>query len=272
MNRMDSIKASSRNLRDLVVDTVPASLTGSTIDADDLIHPVSGQLKGFNLYLYGGAGAGQARVITDFLPANNRVVTRGFGSIPSTNSSIVIFEKFRKDEYDNALDRIIGIARGKYLENRVATLSIVATQYEYAVPSGFEYIRALRLVPSGYSDYDADDEVSRIFEFPHTSWRIESNPLGTFIIVFDRRKVSLDSFDEEWVRVIGQAKPFIGATDNATIPEALEEYLIQGTSMMMASQRIDENREWQAKFYMFRDMTRDLEDYIYRHRMGKKVG
>ena len=273
MQRIDVIKSVARNLRDLIVDTVPASLTGTSIDATKLIHPLTGQLKGAEFYIYQGGGVGQQRVVTDFLPANNRLIfEEAFGTIPSINSSFILLKYFAKDEYDNALDRLIGNAKLQYLEDKVATLQIVASQYEYAVPSGFEYIGALKLVPSGSTDYSSDDEVDRIYTLASRYWSIHPNALGTFIIAFDPRKIDLEVIDKEWVNVIGQVQPFIGATDNATIPAPLEEYIVNGASMLLSSQRIDEAQEWRAKFQIFRDTHRTLEQYIYRSRYGKKVG
>lgn len=276
MQRIDSIKAAARNLRDLVVDTTPASLCGSYIDADALIHPISGQLRGCGFYFYSGAGAGQQRTVGSFDPTYNRLgFPQAFTTLPSTNSKFLLFEHFSKDEYDNALDRMVGVAELKFLEEKVATLTLVATQYEYAVPSGYEYIRTIKLVPSGStdeSDYGGDDEVSRIFEFPPRYWRIEPNAAGSFNIIFDPRKIDLGDFDDECAKIIGQAKPNISPTDNATIPKALEEYLINGASMLLSSQRISEGQEWRTKFQIFRDMTQGLEAYIYRTRYGKRVG
>lgn len=273
MDRITAIKSISRNLRDLIVDSVPASLTGTSIDCVKLIQPLTNQLKGVDFYIYSGAGAGQNRIVTNFIPANNRsTFDEAFITTPSTNSAFLMFQFFNKDDYDNALDRMVGAAKLRYLEDKVATLALVATQYEYPVPSGFEYISMLRLVPSGNNDYGADDEVNRIFELPPRYWRVEANAVGTYVIVIDSRKIDLDNFNNQWVNVLGQVKADISATDNATIPVALEEYLINGASMLMSSQRITESQEWKTKFYFFRDLVKGLEDYIFRPRYGKRVG
>lgn len=274
MLRIDCVKAISRNLRDLVIDSVPASLTGSSIDALKLIHPNAQQLMGKDFYIYSGAGAGQERIIGSLNIANRRIIfSEVFASIPSINSNFLIFDFFAKDEYDNALDRMIGRAKQSYLEDKVATLAVVASQYEYPVPSGFKYISDLKLVPSGHTDYSADDEVSRIFELQHTLWSILPNASGSYMIKFDARKIDMDVIDNEWLNVVGQVEPDIGATDNATIPAALEEFIINGASMIMASSRIRENeREWYSKFLMFKGVTDQLESYIFRHKRGKQVG
>ena len=273
MDRTTIIKAVARNLGDLIVDTIPASLTGSSIDALKLIHPNPRQLQGKDFYIFTGAGAGQNRTTGSLDTANRRMFFQEvFVTMPSINSAFAVFDHWTKPDYDSAIARAIGVARIKHLETKVATLAVVGTQYEYAVPSGFEYISTLRIVPSGNTDYAADDEVERIFELAPRYWTVRPNPLGTWVIAFDARKISLDDFDEEWLNVVGQAKPVVGATDNATIPVALEEYVIADASMLLSSQRISEGVEWRNKFGIFRQLTNELEDYIFTHRHGKKVG
>lgn len=273
MQRIDALKAIARNLRDLIVDTTPASYCATYIDATKLIHPLTNQLQGVYAYIYSGAGAGQNRIVGSSDPANKRIFfPQPLDSVPSANSQFILLQHFDKDEYDNALDRIIGKAKVMYLETKVATSTLVATQYEYLVPSGFEYINTLRIVPSNSSDYDLSDDASRQFEFRSNLWRIEANVGGSFHIVFDSRKVSMTDFDNEMIKIMGQAKADINATDNAVLPDDLEEYVVNGATMIMASQRISENREWSAKFQIFRDLTSGLESYVHRTRFGKKVG
>jgi len=278
MDKLDALKAVARNLRDLRLDTTPASSTGTSIDALRAIFPAADQMIGWYTYIYGGGigtanAIGQDRVVTDFDPTNKRMIfSPAWDPVPSTNSNFIVTKRFEKSEYDNALERMIGVGRLKHLIDQVATLALVGSQYEYAVPSGLEYINTLRLVPSGSSEYDADDEVNRMYELDTRYWRVERNPLGTYIIAFDSRKISLDNFDNEWVRVMGQAKPVITATDNATIPNKLEEFIINGASMLLASQLMDEAQEWKIKFYMFRDTHRELIEDIFTPRRGKQVG
>ena len=258
-----------RNLGDVVAKGTPTGGTGTTLDSNTLVHPLTDQLKGNELYIWTGQGAGQARTITAFAPANNRItVDPAFTTIPTANSEFLIFKHFRIDDYENALNRAIGQTRLINLIEKVATLNLAGSQYEYVVPSGFEYIRALRLVPSGSTDYGADDEVSRIFELRTDKWRIEPNALGTFVIAFDSRKIDLDFYDKEWVNIVGQAKPDLSAT---LIPENLQEFLIAGASMLLSSQRISEGQEWRIKFGAFKQIRDELEPYVFKHRHGKRV-
>jgi len=263
-------EAIGRNLGDVMMKGAPTGCTATTLDSNSLIHPQSEQLKGKEVYIYEGEGEGQARTIIDFAPANNRItIDPAWITIPTDNSGFILFEHFRMEDYENSMNRAMGMAKLKHLDEKVATMQIAGTQYEYAVPSGFEYINTLRLVPSSHTDYESDIEVDRVFEFAHRYWRIEPNSQGTFLIIFDPRKISLDNFDEEVVRIVGQAKPnFAGSL----ISEELQEYIIAGASMIMASTRINESREWRDKFGIFRQMKDELEPYIFTYRRGKKVG
>src|SRR3990167_98787 len=236
MDRITALRAVARNLADLVVDTIPASMTGSFVDATRLIFPETNQLRGMDFYIYSGAGAGQQRTVASYTPANRRVgFSESFSPVPSTNSNFILLKRFRKDEYDNALDRMEGLARELNLQEMVGTIQIIGTRYEYAVPSGMEYINTVRIVPSGgtdYSDYEADDFSNRIFELPAQYWRIEANPAGSYYLSFDSRKISLDDMDGDTFRIMGQAKPAITATDNATINRDIEEFVISGATAL----------------------------------------
>ena len=272
MNKITLIKAAARSLHDLIVDAVPVSLTGSSVMANALIQPLPRQLQGKYFYSYSGAGTGQERIIGSLNPSKREILfTEVFGSIPSVNTQFFLTEYWAKSDYDNAVERFIGKARLEFLEEKVATGAIVGSQYEYPVPSGFKYISTLRLVPSSTSDYGGDDKISRIFEIPTRYWRIERNVGGTYLITFDARLIDLDEFDDYNIKIQGQVKPDITATDNAVIPEDLEEYLISGSCALLASQRIGENQEWRTKFAMFRDDFKPLEDYIHRYGYGRKV-
>lgn len=272
MDRITAIKAVSRNLGDLVTDSVGASLTGSAVDVADLIHPLADQLRGYHFYIYSGAANGQARVVGSFDPDYNRLgFPQPFGSVPSVNSNFILTKYWRKSDYDNALDRAWGKAKQQYYEDKTATLAIVGTQYEYVVPSGFNFINTLRLIPSANSDYDSVDEVNNVFELPPRYWRVESNPLGTKIISFDSRKIALDTVDAQWVRIVGQTQPVVGTADTATIPSKLEEYVINTASMLLCQQKLSENREWRDRFAAFRDLSIAAEPFVYTPVRGKQV-
>jgi len=273
MNKFGVIKEVAYNLSDLVVDSVPVSLTGSSLDMAELIHPLDDQLKGNTAYIYDGAGAGQERIVSEFnIPQNQVVFDQVFSVTPSLNSQVAIFKFWKYSDYKHAVDRAMGKAKHIYLEERVATMALVGSQYEYPVPSGFEYISTLRLVPSSNTNYSADTDTERVFELPPRMFRIEPNAVGTYVIVIDPRRIDLDNFTNHWVNVVGQAKPDVLGSDNTTVPDDIEEYIIAFATAHLASMRINENKEWITKFRLYKSDKDDLEEYIFRHRQGKGVG
>ena len=260
----------ARNVDDLIHKGTVASATGTTIDSTTLIHPLSGQLKGYECYIYEGGGSGQYKKIIDFTPASKRLtIDPAFTTVPSTNAKFLIFKKFGVEDYENALNRAMGAAKLKHLDEMSGTLGIVGSQYEYNVPSGMEFINTIRLVPSGGSDYSGDDEVNRLFELAPHYWRIEKNYGGTYQIIFDSRQINMDTIDGELVKVMGQSKPDLSS---ATLPEDLQEYLIAYSSMLLAGRKISEGAEWGNKYNVFKAMVGELEPYIHTPRRGKKVG
>ncbi len=276
--RIDLVKAIARNLGDLVVDAVPASMTASTIDCLSLFQPNPGQLTGKYVYIYSGAGSGQSKVIGSFNPTLKRLVfPEGLGSIPSVNSNFILTLRHSRDDYSNAIDRYVGFARTRNLIDAVATAALVATQYEYPVPSGMEYVNTLRLVPSGNTDYRASDEIQTRFEIPPRYWRIESNVGGTRCITIDSRQFNLDEVDNYVIKIFGQAHPNVGTTDASAIPDELVEYLIAGASAQLVSTNISTDGKIDPRFYMYRDQVSGrqtapgLEDYITTSIRGKKV-
>ena len=273
MDKITLYKDTARGLNDLVTDTVPTAATATTLDVSSFIQDTPRRLVGKSVYIYSGAGIGQERTTGSFNPSAKRIIfPEAFATVPSINSNFLMFDYFTKPDYDAAFDQMFRKARSRYLQERSATLSLVATQWAYAVPSGFKTITEIRLVPSTNTDYEASDYVDRIYRFNHKyDYHLERNPLGTYMIIFDPRALTLDLLDKHWCHVVGQAEPDTVGSDGATVPRDLEDYLINGMQMMLAARRIDENKQWQAKFFIYRDEDRKLEEYIFRHRRGKPV-
>jgi len=260
----------ARNLGDLMIKGTPTNATATAFESNALIHPLTDQLKGREVYFFTGGGAGQARTITAFTPGSNHaVVDPQFSTVPSSNSQFLMFSHWVGEDYENAMNRAMGKTKLIHLNESVATLALVATQYEYLVPSGFEYISNLNLVPSGNTDYGNDDEVNRIFELPPRYWNVLPNAKGSYVIAFDPRKINLDTVKDKWINVVGQTKPDFAGT---IISEELQEYIINHASMLLASQRIGENKEWSEKFRLFKDIVKDLEIYIHSNKYGRRVG
>src|SRR3990167_6127739 len=247
-----------RNLGDVFAKGTPTGATGTTFDSNVLVNPNAQQLVGKEVFWYSGGGAGQARLVASFDPANNRIIhEQGYETIPTANSSFIIFNQFRSEDYESAMNRSIGKARSLHLDDYVATLSIIATQYEYSVASGMEFISTLRFVPSNGSDYEAVEDIRRIFELPPRFWRIEGNQGGSRIIAIDPRQVNLSNYDGQICRMEGQAKPdFVGTQ----VSDSLQEFVIDYASMILASQK--DGNEWARRYYMFRDEIKGRDGSI----------
>ena len=105
----------SRALKDLVVlGTATGGTTTTLIDTTNLIHADTDQLKGYQLYIYGGTAIGQTRFITAFTPATD-TVTFAAGTAPDTTSTYEIHRRFTVAEYNAAIDAAHNAARYRML-------------------------------------------------------------------------------------------------------------------------------------------------------------
>lgn len=263
------IEAIARNLGDIIVEGQVASANGTMIDSLDFIHPESAQLKGYQMYVYQGGGLNQARTITDYNVGSHQSFNqRAWTTVPSTDAYFLVLRNFKKEDYDNFVDRSLGIAKLSFLQDMVGTLNLVATQYEYPIPSGMAFVTDLRLVPSGHSDYELDDEVGQIFEFTDHHWQIEQNVGGSKVIVFDPRYVGMDNFNNQPIRIHGQSRPDFAA---ATLPTKVEEFVIAQATSMLAARKIKDGEEWNSLFAVYRDLADSLRPYIMSRVRGRRV-
>uniref|UniRef100_A0A6M3IZB8 Uncharacterized protein n=1 Tax=viral metagenome TaxID=1070528 RepID=A0A6M3IZB8_9ZZZZ len=263
----------ARNLGDVLVKGVATNCTGTAFQSSVLINRDALAFNGKDCYFYSGLGAGQSRAVGSFDPANRRIIVEDtFGTIATINTSFMIFDKFTTEDYESAMNRAIGKAKLIALQEFVGTIALVATQYDYAVPSGMEYIDGIRLVPSSGSDYANVDTIRRVVELPMRWWAVNGNQGGSRLIIFDSRYVNMDNYAGMICRVEGQSKyDFAGTQINAGV----EEYVIQYASMVMSGQK--EGKEWDRRFYMFRDELKGrgndmgLETTITNYGRGRKV-
>jgi hypothetical protein len=276
--RIDLWKNIARNLSDLIVDAVPASMTASTIDLPSLLQPNSNQLTGRYLYIYAGAGVDQSKIVGSYNPTLKRLaIPDSFGSVPSINSNFIITSRFSVEDINHAISRYVGLARQRNLMETVGTSTIVGTQYEYPVPSGMRFVNNIRVVPSMGSDYNTDIQTRVQFEIPLRDWRIEPTVDGSYVISIDRRKLDLGPLDGHYISIMGQSRPFVGTVGTSVIPEPLEEYIIAGASAQLASTLFTSDGKIDPRFYYFRDQVSgrpgpSLEDYITSTPRGKAVG
>jgi hypothetical protein len=131
----------------------------------------------------------------------------------------------------------------------VGTFAVVGSQYEYSIPSGFEFIHDMHFVPTTGSDYEAllmnNWDAYRV---PRHAWSVENKT-----IVFHPYYIDLDDYDGEYLRILGQGKPDPLEDDEDTFDDVLEEYLVAYATMHLSRRRIDEGQEWLQKYLAARD-------------------
>lgn len=269
MLKWELYKEIARNLGDLVLESNPSSASVNSIVCSDLIYPQANQLAGNQVFIGTGAAAGQARVVASYNVGSMALyVTPAFGSLPSTNSAFMVFQSFKDRDYRGVIDRAFGIAKNLYYESYYTTVTLVATQYEYTVPSGMDAVTYLQLVPTSGSDYSSASEIQNQFELKPPIWRLEKNT-----IIFDPRHVTMTDLDKTLCRVYGQSRPTSMPTDNSTVPSMLEEYLIDRGSQLLAVRNMgrdnSDNKEWTSKYGMWRDNADKLEKYIVTQMRGE---
>jgi len=263
-----------RNLGDILhKGASPTNATTSGFTALSLINKDPAVFNGKDIYFYSGGGAGQSRVCASLNVASRQILVQElFDTIASVNTKFLVFNNFNTEDYESAMNRAIGKAKLLALQEYVGTMAIVATQYDYVVPSGMEYIDGIRLVPSAGSDYANVDSMRRVTELPPRIWDIQGNVGGSRFIIFDPRYINMDNYDKFICCIEGQSKyDFSGTQINSEV----EEYVIAYSSMVLSGQK--EGKEWDRRFYMFRDEVKGrgsdvgLETTITNYGRGRKV-
>ena len=261
MDRIAIETAVARLLGDLLLEGTIDSATTTQIADTELVFALAGQLRGNDLYIHTATSvtlAHQFRVVATSL-VGSISVTPAFTIAPTVGDKYNLYSKFKHSDYLNAFNTAIRRAREIGMVEAIATLGLIATQWEYAVPSGFKYIHEIRVIPSVNTDYDLDDT----YPLPRGSWLVRTMPNGTQVIAFDPRFVDLDDIDKEIAHVYGQRKPndMIVPTANSEVPE---NFLIYQTAALLALQKITEGPEWDTRYKYFVTEARKAEGAIRR--------
>ncbi len=261
MNRIEVETAVARLLGDLLLEGTVDTANTSSIADTELVFALPGQLRGNDLYIHTATSvtlAHQSRVVATSL-VGSIGVTPAFTISPTTGDKYNLYNKFKHADYLNAFNTAIRRAREIGMVEAIATLGLVATQWEYAVPSGFKYIHEIRVVPSANTNY----ELETTFPLPRGSWLVRTMPNGTQVIAFDPRFVDMGGIDKEIAHVYGQRKP-----DDMTVPtansEVPENFLIYQTAALLALQKIVEGTEWDTRYKYFITEARKAEGAIRR--------
>ena len=223
MNRKQIEIAVARLLGDLLLDGTVDAATSVAVADSDLVFPEAGLLRGMEFYLHTSA----IPTINDLARA---IATSALGTIglipslpaaPTLGDGYSIYQKFRHSEYVSAIEESMRRARELYLKDFSATFSIVATQWEYTVPSGFRYVNSIIIIPSlSTSDFDTGNYEP----ISQPSWFVRVAPNGSRLISFRPGYVDLDGYDDYTAIVIGQRRPvdFTGGapTQSSEVPES----------------------------------------------------
>jgi len=252
MLKAELYKEIARNVGCLTLETTATGGSTNSIVSTDMVYPQTDQIRGQEVYIWSGAQAYNSRVVASFNTGSDAAhIVPALSAAPSTNSQFILLKQFRIADMKGAVDRAFGIARNLYYDTYYTTITLVASQYEYTVPSGLDAVGYLQLVPTSGSDYMDDSDISSVFEIKRGYWKLEKN-----IIVFDPRIINMDNYDLKSCRVYGQSRAPAIPSDSSTVPSMLEEYLIAKGSQLIAS-RIDT-----TKYNQFKGMADDLEKYL----------
>ena len=269
MNRNELQTAIARLLGDLLLEgTVDAGTTSGIADTE-LAFSLADQLKGKELAIMSAASptlAGVSRTISAS-SVGSLSLTPSLPAAPTAGDTYHIYSSFKYQDYKQAIDEAVRRARDIHLIDASATLSIVATQWEYAVPSGFRYISDMWFVPSGSLDYADQDTAFRI---PRSAWLVKANPAGSKVIAFDPRIIDLDDWDDELIRLYGQRRP-AELSVGTTVSEIPESYLIQKAMSLLTLRKLGYGAEWAARFGYHNTEALRLERSIFRARRANAV-
>ena len=271
MTRDEIITQVSQLLGDLLLEGSVDTADRTYIADTDLVFDLTNRLKGKEVYFLVGTNPnmGEVRAIKSY-GVGTLEVTPSLSVAPTTGQPYHIYEHFRYKDYQRTIEESVRQARERYLIDMEATLALIATAYEYCVPSGFRYVHDIWVVPSSsvptsvdYADQDS------AFRLPRNSWQVKAQVSGSRVIAFDPRIVDLDDWNEETIRVMGQRRPAeLGATQSCEIPEG---YVINKSLAMLALRRIGEGPKWPQMFGYYASEASRLERQINTSRRSNSV-
>lgn len=271
MNKIELMAAISRNLGDLVMDgTVSTSNVSRSIFYDTaLVAEVDNQFKGHFLYLHTfqtvGVDGEAVVVKANVVGSNSIEVVPSFSmAVPTLGDGYYMTKRFDRAAYDGVIDAAVRRVREYYLIPFAASLSMVASQWSYPVPSGFKYINELVMVPTGHTDYS--DALHWRPLFPD-SWSVKVNPAGSYMIELDPRLADPDMYDSGVVMVRGQRRPvsLTGVTINVEGGEVVNDFIIHYAAMELANRRITDDQEFVQKFHNHRRIAEGLLPKLRTH-------
>lgn len=254
--KIDLIKRVVRNMQAMVVESNIGVATNNTLVDANLFFQNNEQLKGKYLYAYGTPTySAFHRLITNYggTPTVQVAPSWGTSAAPTLNQSYFIMDGYRIEDLKDLAEQAIKAAGKHYFPRTYATFQVVATQYEYTIPSGMAFISELHFVASGSTEHSELDQ----FAIPRKVWSV-----GNSKIVFNPEVIDLDTYDDNYIQMIGQSRPPLLANDHSTYDDILEEYLVAYCERELSKRRIGEGQEWLAKYNAARQKLAEEIDNI----------
>lgn len=247
MNRQDLETSIARILGDLLIEGIVDSGNGNSIADTELVFAETGLLRGMDIHFKQTTSptiSDLARTIATYSQGSLGFIP-SLAFAPTVGDTYNIYKSLRHADYKAAIEDAHRRASELYLVETSATLALVATQWEYAVPSGFKYIHSIRLVPSVGTDYETLDSLGfNIYQqLDRGSWTVRTLPNGSRVIAFDPRYLSLDNYNNYAAIVEGQRRPGSLSSPTFSIEPAIDGYIFASARAMLAPRLIrDANR------------------------------
>jgi len=179
------------------------------------------------LYMRDGTAAGDRRDIEDFVNADHEfTVKAAFSATPEAGDTYSIHDKFKRDEVVSAINQAIEIAAERalvWVEDEDTTL--VASQYEYDIPTTFLHITKITMADSDGNFYDRP--------FTWNSYKIIHTP--TAQLQFDKSLCTLTAGRK--LRIEGLSSPAKLTTDSS-VCSINPEFIARQAAAILHSSRI----------------------------------
>ncbi len=274
MNKIDLIETVARDLGEFVTRDNPTAVTPTSVDANTLIHPSSTQLNGYNYFEF-GATATQDRVISEFDPANNRLlVAESFSPTPSTNSEFIIFKSFTGNDFEFAFRQ----AYAEYYNFRNNLRDVWDARIAQLSPMQTNWNSERTKEQSNWLDIKVADQVNWVAE--QTNWKVSLDE--SWIISHNNIKVKFKNpvFALPTLSIVtpGSLVPgtmpvgtlFIPSLSLLSVPtissigsyESLipdDTVLVNTMLGVLSGRKVDEDREWQQKFTNYKETKANAE-------------
>ena len=181
---------------------------------------------------YSGTHKDTDFVVTDFVKANGVITfSPSLGAAVDATDLFEIYPDFKPQEINDAINLAISMIEEEALQDKVdATLVVVASTYEYTIPTGFVYVDQIFQEQATADRYSPSNDA---IDFRH--WRILHG--ATPKIWFDDNYISLTTGRN--LRLVGQAVQAQLSLDADTCA-ILKSFIVYQTKANLHFSRVDE--------------------------------